>query len=144
METMTLNRLTGVNAVLAVVLGLAFALAGPGLLPLYGASQIPAPIASDANAISFWAGMAFTRMFGVALLGFGVLLWFVRYISDRMIQRSVSGALFIVVGFMALIALIQQITIWSTAVGWVTVGVLILFTLGYGYCFLFTKTKTIH
>ena len=138
---MTLNRLTVINAVLAVVLGLVFALGGPGLLPLYGASQIPTPSASDANAMSFWAGMAFIRMFGAALLGFGVLLWFVRTISDVAIQRNVAGSLFVATGVMLFVALTQQTAIWNSTVGWVTVGVLILFALGYGYCFLFTKTK---
>jgi len=138
---MTLNRLTVINAVLAVVFGLAFALGGPALLPLYGASYIPTPIASDANAMAFWAGMAFTRMFGAALLGSGVLLWFVRYISDMAIQRIVAGSLFMAMGFMIFISLTQQIAIWNSMVGWVTVGVLILLALGYGYCFLFAKTK---
>jgi hypothetical protein len=140
---MTLNRLIVINAVLAVVAGLAFALEGPGLLPLYGASHIPTPIAGDANAMSFWAGLAFARMFGAALLGFGVSLWFMRYITDLAIRRFVAGSLFVTMGFMIFIALTQQIAIWSTTAGWVTVGVLILLALGYGYCFLFTKTKAV-
>src|SRR5512138_1545336 len=138
---MTLNKLTTINAIVAVVLGLAFSLWGPGLLPLYGASQIPTPVAGDANAISFWAGMAFIRMFGAAFVGFGVLLWFVRYISDLAIQHQIAGALFIATGFMVFITMIQQIALWSSAMGWVTTGVLTLLALGYGYCFLFAFKK---
>jgi hypothetical protein len=138
---MTLNKLTTINAIVAVVLGLIFSFWGPALLPLYGAPRIPIPVASDANTISFWAGMAFIRMFGAALVGFGVLLWFVRYVSDLAIQHQIAGALFIASGFMVFITVTQQIALWSTVMGWVTIGVLTLFALGYGYCFLFAFKK---
>ena len=138
---MTLNRLTTIYAVIATVLGLVFFLWGPVLLSLYGVPQLPSPVVGDVNAMSMWSGVAFVRTFGAVLFAFGVLLWFVRSISDPVVQRNLAVALFVGTGLVGLVTLIQQIAIWNSVAGWVTFGMLALFALGYGYYSLVPSQK---
>ena len=130
---MTLKGIATINAVIAMVIGLFFSFFGPMLLPAFGASQIPEPVASDPYAMSFWSALAFARIFGATLFGFGTLLWTLRSITEVKLARTIALALFITNGFLGGFALIQQLAIWDMVAGWIMVGMFIIFALGYGY-----------
>mgnify|MGYP001051212937 CR=1 FL=1 len=122
-----------IAAVVLLVSGFALSGWGPVLMPLYGASEIPDPVASDEAAMTVWAGISFLRLFGAALFGVGVVSLFTHRLSSAEAQKAVSRSLFAAMVGIFAVALIQQIAIWSTTVGWVTVSLLLLVALGYGY-----------
>lgn len=119
----------------AVLLVSGFALSGwgPMLIPLYGASDIPTPVASNRAAMTVWTGISFVRLFGTALAGLGMVSLFTHNLSSIEARKAISRGLFAAMVVVLVVAVIQQIAIWSTPIGWVTVGFLFLVALGYGY-----------
>lgn len=79
------------------------------------------------------AGVAFGRMFGVTLTGFGFLLWAAAKVTGTRAQILVLGALFLANGFSFVIALVQQLAIWETRAGWITAAILFVLTIAFGY-----------
>jgi len=130
---MKYKRLMTSAAIVLLVSGLALSGWGPVLIRRYGAGAIPDPVPSDEAAMTVWAGISFLRLFGAALFGVGVVSLFTRSLSrveaQKAVSRGLSGAMLVIF----VVALLQQIAIWSTTLGWLTVGLLLLVALGYGY-----------
>jgi hypothetical protein len=59
---MKYERLMVITAIVLLVSGFALWGWGPMLIPLYGASDIPDPVASDKAAMTVWAGISFLRL----------------------------------------------------------------------------------
>ena len=122
---MKLSTLFTLNAIVAVLFGLGFALVPATLVSLYGATL-------DA------AGIYVARLFGAEVLGYATLTWFARNAEESGARRAIVLSCFVswAVGFVC--ALIGQLSGVVNALGWSTVGLYLLFTLGYAY-FQFMK-----
>ncbi|MBF8284526.1 MAG: hypothetical protein HW378_3441 [Anaerolineales bacterium] len=125
---MKLSTWLTIAAVVAVVFGLAFVLVTGPLLSFYG-------ITLDK------AGTLVAQLFGAALIGFAVLNWFARGVTDREAQRAIllGNLASDTVGFV--MALIGQLAGVANALGWSTVALYLLLALGFAY-FQFMKPST--
>lgn len=130
---MKVSHLIILTAILAVVCGLTFVLWSPMLLPLFGVSQIPVPVAGDVSAMSFWQSAAFARVFGALLVSFGLLVWTVRRVVETEAGQPLIFALSVGCGFVSLISLTQQIAFWETGAGKLVVFGFLGLAIGYGY-----------
>ncbi len=117
---MSLRTVFTINAIVAVLFGLAFVLAPAAALSPYG-------VTTDQ------AGLNISRLFGAATLGYAVLAWSARNAEDSAARRAIVLALFLgfAIGFFASLA--GQLTGVVNALGWSTVAIYLLFALGYGY-----------
>ncbi|MBM2848565.1 MAG: hypothetical protein HW418_1507 [Anaerolineales bacterium] len=125
---MKLSTWLTIAAVVAVVFGLAFVLVTGPLLSFYG-------ITLDK------AGTLVAQLFGAALIGFAVLNWFARGVTDREARQAILLANLAsdTVGFV--MALIGQLAGVANALGWSTVALYLLLALGFAY-FQFMKPST--
>jgi len=127
---MKLSNLLRINAILYVIVGIAFALYAPLMMAFLGILE------SEGSAAIYWYAASFARMFGAILFGFGFLIWAVSG-STAGDQYSVATRQKIVLALIMgnLIALIvtltQQASIWGSFVGWVMVLVLLALLAGY-------------
>ena len=130
---MTLRHLVIVNAALLISTGLLFWF-GPVNLLLEGYGFSPGSMAETAaeGSSAGYAPHALGRLLGAVSLGFGLLLLALHDVGDSRLGRRVAGALCAAnaAGFLA--ALTQQISIWESALGWVTAGLFLALALGYG------------
>lgn len=138
---MKLTTLLTFHAVLAIGLGIAFALYGPLVMALYGIPEIP-----EENVVLYWNIASFVRMFGAALFSTGLLIWAVRLLFKESgvsneTRRGVLFSLLMASAITGFVALIQSWSIWLGWAGWVTTAVFILLFLLYAY-FLFFRPET--
>ncbi len=124
---MKLSVLFTINAVVATLFGLAFV-----LIPASGL----APYGIEANSET----IAMSRLFGAALIGFGLITWFARNSEDSDARQAIVLGLFLseIVG--VIVALQMQISGVVNTLGWSTVVIYLFFAVGYGY-FQFAKPK---
>lgn len=128
---MKLSHLLTFNAILFIGMGIAFALYGPLMIAMFGILNI------EGDSLMYWYAASFARMFGAALFGFGFLFWAVRRSSIDMGEGGERrGILFaIVLAYLlgSIVAITQQVSIWGTLAGWVTVGLFLALLAGYSY-----------
>lgn len=75
---------------------------------------------------SFWFQLSFIRLFAASVLAFGcLLLWSVPQLTPPQ-QRSFARALAGTFALLALVALTQQVAIWTVPAGWAVSAVLTL------------------
>jgi hypothetical protein len=125
---MKVKTLIGVNAIAAVVFGVAFACFPGSMMSAYGVTQVP-------------EGWAFARLLGVTLISFGLVLWSVRGAAMSVARQSITGTLLSANLIGLVLMLIQQRAIWSIGhnlAGWITVGMYLCFVAAYG-CVWLTK-----
>ena len=122
---MKLKVLMVINAVLSAVFGIAFVLVPGRVISLYDVQPNP-PLE--------YVG----QLFGSALIAFAILTWLARNAPDSAARRAIVLALLVsfAVGFV--VSLIGQLGGVVNALGWSTVVIYLVFTLGYGY-FQFVK-----
>jgi len=125
---MKLNVLFIINAIIAFVFGVAFALIPAQVYSLY--------------SIEAGAGLNYMgQLFGAALIGFGLIAWLARNAADSDSRRAIILAFLIadVIGFV--IALIGQLNEIIGSLGWLTVAIYLLLAIGFGY-FQFSKPSS--
>jgi hypothetical protein len=117
---MKLSAMFIIYAVISAIFGLTFIFVPETSLALYGITLSP-------------GGVPMVRLFGVALLEFALLSWFVRNAGDSEARKAIILAMFIgeAVGFV--VALLGQLSGVVNALGWSTVAVYLLLALGFGY-----------
>jgi hypothetical protein len=124
---MTFRNFATVASIIAFAFGLGFVLVAAPLVSLYSVTL---------NA----GGVFVAQLFGAALIGFGVLNWFARTITDSKAVQMVVLANLVgeVLGFV--IALLGQLSGVGgvNALGWSTVALYLLLALGWAY-FQFVK-----
>ena len=122
---MKLNTLFIITAIVAVVFGLAFIFFAGQVYSLYG-------VESNSLLNYMW------ELFGAALLAVGLIAWRSRNAADSDSRRAIIFSFFIAdaVGFV--IALVGQLNNVVNALGWSTVAIYFLLSLGFGY-FQFSK-----
>ncbi len=115
---MKLKILFIINAIVAIVFGVAFVL-------------IPAKVYSM-YAIESGAGLDYMgQLFGAALIGYGLIAWLARKAADSDSRRAIILAFFISNGVGFVIALIGQLNEILGSLGWLTVAIYLLLTIGF-------------
>jgi len=125
---MKLKVLFIITAIIAIVFGIAFAIIPAQVYSLYGI---------ESNAGLNYMG----QLFGSALIGFGLIAWLARNAGDSDSRRAIIIAFFIADGIGFVIALIGQLNEILDSLGWLTVAIYFLLSLGFGY-FQFSKPKS--
>ena len=122
---MKLSTMFIIYAIISAIFGLAFVVMPGTSLALYGINLSP-------------GGIPVVRLFGVALLEFALLSWFVRNAGDSEARRAIILAFFVgeVVGF--IVALFGQLSGAVNVLGWSIVAIYLMLALGFGY-FQFKK-----
>lgn len=118
-------------SLLAFAFGLGFALFGAPLAALYHVTLNP-------------GGVFVGQLYGAALIGFGVLNWLARTLSDAQALQTIRlanlisnaiGFVFVLLGQLAGVGGVNQL-------GWSTVAIYLLLTLGFAY-FQFVKPTVV-
>ena len=122
---MKLSTLMVINAVVALVFGIAFVLAPAQTGSLYGVTA-DAPLEYVA------------QLMGAAFIGFGVLAWLASHVAESGARRAIVLALLVndAIGFV--VALIRQLGGAVNAFGWLNVAIYLLLAWGFAY-FQFAK-----
>lgn len=122
---MKINIFLVINAIIAAVFGIIFALLPAQAGPLYGFTAT-APL----NFVA--------RLFGVTLVGTALLSWLVRNATDSDARRAILTSFLVldVLGFV--VTLIGQLTGVVNTLGWSSVVIYLLLAAGFGY-FRFAK-----
>ena len=131
---MNINRFLTANAIIFVAGGIAFALYAPLMVDMYGILN------TQGNALTYWHAVSFARMYGAALFGFGFLIWALKNfpLNDPTARRSMLLSMILANGVGLVVAVTQQLSIWGTLAGWITVAAYGLLLAGYIY-FLVTR-----
>ncbi len=124
---MTLRNFLSVASIVAFVFGLGFVLVTLPLISLYNVTL---------NAGGVFVG----QLFGAALIGFGVLNWFARTVTDSKGLRAVVLANLVGDALGFVIALLGQLAGVGgvNQLGWSVVAIYLLLALGFAY-FQFVK-----
>lgn len=117
---MKLKTLMTINAIVAIVFGVAFVIVPTQAYSLYD-------ITADEQLI--YMG----QLFGAALIGFALLTWMARNATDSDARKAIVLALFISDGIGFVVALIGQLGNVVNTLGWSTVAIYLLLALGFGY-----------
>jgi hypothetical protein len=125
---MKLNNLFALTTIVAGLFGLGFVLVPGTVYDIYG---------MDAN--DFLINMG--QLFGAALLGFAVISWMARSLSDVRARKAILTSLFITDGVGTVLAIIGQFRDSAVDLGWLNVVIYVILTLGYAY-FLFIKPES--
>jgi len=117
---MKLNTLMVINAIVAVLFGIALVLVPAQVIQLYGLTV---------DAQLKYVG----QLFGAALVGFAFLTWSARNATDSDARRAIVLALFVSDGVGFIVALIGQLAGVVNSFGWSLVAIYLLLALGFGY-----------
>lgn len=117
---MRLNTLLVVAAVIAAVYGLAFVVASGPLLAIYGVTLDK-------------AGTLVAQLFGTALIGYAILNWLARNVTDPEARRAVvwTNLATDAIGFVVI--LLGQLAGIANALGWSSVAIYLLLALAFAY-----------
>ena len=80
-----------------------------------------------------WIFHRINRMFGSALLGFVVLLWYGRSSDNQQLHRAVLTSMFTYWVVSSILLLLAQLAGLFNAMGWGVVILHLVFTIAYGY-----------
>ena len=120
---MRASYLFATNAVVAYIFGLALILIPEQTATLYD--------------IQLTAGGAYmARLFGGALLSFGLLTWLVRHAAASPERRAIVLSLLLGNGAGFVVSLLAQLAGVANALGWSTVVLFFLLSLGFVYVLL--------
>jgi hypothetical protein len=122
---MSLKTLFIITSIIAFVFGVLFVIIPTPLYSLYGI---------ESNMVLNYMG----ELFGAALIAVGLISWLSRNITNPEALKAVTLSFFIADGIGFIIALIGQINNVVNALGWLTVVIYLLLSLGFGY-FRFSK-----
>lgn len=125
---MTIRNLLIVNAIIAVLFGLAFVLIPAPLLKLYD-------VELNAN------GLFVAQLLGASFIGYAIITWSLRDEGDGSVRQNLLLALFVSYAIGFVLSLIAQLNNLANALGWSTVAIYLLLGLASGY-FRFIKTGT--
>ena len=122
---MNLKNVYTATSVFGMIFGLTLLLIPASFFSMYGVET------SDALNLT-------GRLLGAAYIGYSVIAWSVRSSSDSSVGNTVLLGYFISYAIGLIVSLIAQLGGAVNALGWSTVLIMLLFTLGFGY-FQFVK-----
>jgi signal transduction histidine kinase len=135
---MRFKTMATVTATIFIATGMAFIFKGWDLVSAYGGPEVP--IANKFRVVWMFRVMPFASLYGIAILGGGLLTLAVRNLRETASQTNVSLALFGMNALAGAIALTAWISIWRSKLGLITVAV--FFAQAIGYCrLLVARTK---
>ena len=118
------------NSIVALLFGLGFLFFPARALGLFGTE-------------TFVSTLLVSRLFGTAMLGLGLVLWFAKDVTEASVQKGMGTALLVSAATGLVVTLLG--TFASNAVirtnGWAMMLVYLIFGLGYAYL-LFLKRKS--
>jgi hypothetical protein len=125
---MKLKVLFIITAIVAVVFGVVFVFIPAQLYSLYG--------------IESGAGLNYMgQLFGAALIAIGLVAWQSRNAADSDARKAIIFSFFIADGIGFVVALIGQLNDVVGSLGWLTVAIYFLLSLGFGY-FQFSRPSS--
>ncbi|MCG6912836.1 hypothetical protein LJE86_02880 [bacterium BMS3Abin03] len=124
---MNLKTLFVITTIITLVFGILFIVIPTQFYSWYGI---------DSNMALDYIG----RLFGAALIAVGLISWQARNAADSDARRAIVLSFFIADGIGFIIALIGQLNHVVGNLGWLTVIIYLLISLGFGY-FQFSKPK---
>ena len=122
---MSLKTLFIITSIIAFVFGVLFVIIPTPLYSLYGI---------ESNMVLNLMG----ELFGATLIAVGLISWLSRNITNPEALKAVTLSFFIADGIGFIIALVGQLNNVVNALGWLTVVIYLLLSLGFGY-FRFSK-----
>lgn len=125
---MNLKTLFVITAIVSLVFGILFIVIPDQLYSWYG-------IGSN-TALNYIGGL-----FGAALLAVGLTSWLARNASESDARKAIVLAFFIGDGIGFIIALVAQLNNVVNSLGWLTVALYFLISIGFAY-FSFLKPKS--
>jgi hypothetical protein len=125
---MNLKNVYTASSVLGMIFGLMLVLIPASFFSAYGVEI------SDALILT-------GRLLGAAYIGFSVIAWSARSVSDSSVGNTVLLGYVISYAIGLVVSLIAQLGGVVNALGWSTVLIMLLFTLGFGY-FQFVKKES--
>jgi hypothetical protein len=127
-----MRRINQVLGIVTMVIGFVIASAGPEVfLAVIGGTTLPKPVADNPAAMTIWAGVAFARAFGAALLVLGAVLWAANR-AQQNVSNSDSVACFCAAAFATFVVWAQQNAIWTTNVGFIFVALIAVIAISSG------------
>lgn len=128
-------------SIVFVIIGAIFFIYGPGVMSSFGVKAIPEVCDPGGNISDFWKMFAFVRIFGAAILMFGLLIGFLAYIEGSKNRKMVSLGSASGLLIFLLVLLTQQIALLETLTGWSLVAIFLL--VFFGFILLAFKKETI-
>ena len=125
---MKLNNLFALTTIVTGLFGLGFILVPGTVYDIY-----------DIDATDFLIYMG--QLFGAALIGYAVISWMARSVSDARARKVIITGFFVELGLGAILAVIGQFRDSAVGLGWLNVVIYVILTLGYAY-FLFVQPET--
>ena len=119
---MNLNKLFMVNVGVAGMFGLGFVFAPEAMLEPYGIA---------AETIS--ASVMMSRLLGAANIGYAILFWFMMNAPTSETKIEVAKAISLGFGVGCLVSIVVQMSGEIGPLGWSTVALYAIFSVGYGY-----------
>jgi hypothetical protein len=103
-----------------------------------GAVLLPETIMSMHDMSTDPTGIYLGRLFGVSLIGIGLVTFLIRDVTDTKVSHSIALGLLVsdIVGFV--VSLLAMLAGLMNALGWLGTGIYLVLALGYGY-FRFIK-----
>jgi hypothetical protein len=143
---MKIQNVLSVNAIVWLGIGVAFTLFPYLILNLFGIPDIPEN--SEGGLALYNHILAFSRVYGSALITLGFLLYSVRNLAtdDRLeleTRRGILSALALGNTIAAAVAITEQFRIWFSPGGWLMILVPIVFAAIYIFL-LATRLKATH
>ena len=127
---MNYRIMLALNSVIALLFGLGFLFVPTRALGLFGTE-------------TFVSTVLFSRLFGAAMLGLGLVLWFAKDVKEASMQKGLGIALLVTAVTGLIVTLLG--TFASNAVirtnGWAVMIIYVVLGLGYGYL-LFLKRES--
>jgi MFS family permease len=126
---MKLNNLFALTTILSGLFGLGFALVPATVYDLYGIEEVT-------DFLTYTS-----QLFGAALIGFAIISWMARSLSDVSGRKVIVTGFFVELALGAVLAIIGQFRDSAVAMGWLNVVIYVVLALGFGY-FLFIKPES--
>lgn len=136
---MKLSNLIMIQALVWIALGIGFTLYAPLMMAFF---SVPDDLASP---LAYWQVAAFARLYGVTLLGFGLLLLAVRGALDTVghsARRGIVFALLLAHLLAVVVTVSQQLAAWLTPAGWILVILQAFFVFGYLFSYIRDKENS--
>jgi signal transduction histidine kinase len=125
---MNLRRLYAVDGVAMLVIGVGLAGWGPMAISWFG-SKWAGGVTND----GFWRAAVFIRLFGAALMAFGMAALAMWRAREPQAQRGACPYFFLAHSVLTGAVWGQQTAVWDTAAGVALVNVFVLFQAAFGY-----------
>ena len=119
---MNLNKLFMVNIGVAGLFGIGFVFAPEAMLTPYGMA---------AETIS--ASVIMSRLLGASNIGYAILFWFMMNAPASDTKIEVAKAVSLGFGVSCLVSIVVQMSGEIGPLGWSTVALYAIFSVGYGY-----------